>query len=126
MQVDLSGLRALVTGSTKGIGFAVAQKPAASGAEVAVNGRKATDVEAAIAKIRATVVNAKLLAAPGDVAIASGVDIVIIAEEFIDISHVKASAVIPHEHLHTVRSICETNLNFGRRSQPGEFNCIRN
>jgi NAD(P)-dependent dehydrogenase (short-subunit alcohol dehydrogenase family) len=38
MQVDLSGLRALVTGSTKGIGFAVAQKLAASGAEVAVNG----------------------------------------------------------------------------------------
>ena len=33
MQVDLSGLRALVTGSTKGIGFAVAQKLAASGAE---------------------------------------------------------------------------------------------
>ena len=25
MQVDLSGLRALVTGSTKGIGFAIAQ-----------------------------------------------------------------------------------------------------
>jgi NAD(P)-dependent dehydrogenase (short-subunit alcohol dehydrogenase family) len=73
MQVDLSGLRALVTGSTKGIGFAVAQKLAASGAEVAVNGRKATDVEAAIAKIRAAVRNVKLVAAPGDVAAASGV-----------------------------------------------------
>jgi NAD(P)-dependent dehydrogenase (short-subunit alcohol dehydrogenase family) len=39
MQVDLWKLRALVTGSTKGIGFAIAQKLAASGAAVAVNGR---------------------------------------------------------------------------------------
>jgi hypothetical protein len=36
------------------------------------------------------------------------------AEEFIDISHVKASAVIPHEHLHTAWSVCATDLNLGR------------
>ena len=47
MQVDLSGLRALVTGFTKGIGFAVAERLAANGAEVVINGRKAADVEAA-------------------------------------------------------------------------------
>jgi NAD(P)-dependent dehydrogenase (short-subunit alcohol dehydrogenase family) len=68
VQVDLSGLRALVTGSTKGIGFAIAQKLAASGAAVAVNGRKAGDVEAALGRIRAAVTNATLIAAPGDVA----------------------------------------------------------
>jgi NAD(P)-dependent dehydrogenase (short-subunit alcohol dehydrogenase family) len=85
MQVDLSGLRALVTGSTKGIGLAVAQKLAASGAEVAVNGRKATDVEAAIAKVRVAVTNAKLVAAPGDVAAASGVATIIEAAGEIDI-----------------------------------------
>lgn len=44
LQVDLSGLRVIVTGSTKGIGRAVARKLSASGAEVAVNGRKAADV----------------------------------------------------------------------------------
>jgi hypothetical protein len=48
------------------------------------------------------------------------------AEEFIDISHVKPSAVIPHEHLHVAWSICATDLDLGWRSRPGEFNCIRN
>jgi NAD(P)-dependent dehydrogenase (short-subunit alcohol dehydrogenase family) len=85
MQVDLSGLRALVTGSTKGIGFAVARKLAASGAEVAINGRKAADVEAAIGNIRAAVPNARLAAAPGDAATASGVAAIIKAAGVVDI-----------------------------------------
>jgi NAD(P)-dependent dehydrogenase (short-subunit alcohol dehydrogenase family) len=85
MQVDLSGLRALVTGSTKGIGFAVARKLADSGAEVAINGRKAGDVEAAIAKIRSDTPKAKLVAAPGDAATASGVAAIIKAAGEIDI-----------------------------------------
>jgi short-subunit dehydrogenase len=45
MQIDLSGLRALVTGSTKGIGRAISRELAANGAEVVINGRKAADVE---------------------------------------------------------------------------------
>jgi NAD(P)-dependent dehydrogenase (short-subunit alcohol dehydrogenase family) len=85
MQVDLSGLQALVTGSTKGIGFAVARKLADSGAEVAINGRKAGDVEAAIAKIRSDTPKAKLVAAPGDAATASGVAAIIKAAGEIDI-----------------------------------------
>jgi NAD(P)-dependent dehydrogenase (short-subunit alcohol dehydrogenase family) len=85
MQVDLSGLRALVTGSTKGIGFAAAQKLALSGAEVAVNGRKAGEVEAAIGKIRTAAANARLVAAAGDAATAAGVAAVIEAAGEIDI-----------------------------------------
>src|ERR1700674_1265678 len=85
MQVDLSGLRALVTGSTKGIGFAVAKKLAASGAQVAVNGRKAADVEAAIGKIRGSAAKAKLIAAPGDAATAQGVAAIIKAAGDVDI-----------------------------------------
>ena len=39
MQVDLSGKTAIVTGSTAGIGFAIAQGLAEAGAEVVINGR---------------------------------------------------------------------------------------
>jgi NAD(P)-dependent dehydrogenase (short-subunit alcohol dehydrogenase family) len=85
MQVDLSGLRALVTGSTKGIGFAVAERLAANGAEVVINGRKAADVEAAISKIRSRVAPAKLVGAPGDAASAAGVAAIIKAAGDVDI-----------------------------------------
>jgi NAD(P)-dependent dehydrogenase (short-subunit alcohol dehydrogenase family) len=56
MQIDLSGKTALVTGSTQGIGFAIAEGLAASGARVAVNGRTPDRVESAVAQISGDVV----------------------------------------------------------------------
>ena len=56
MQIDLSGKTALVTGSTQGIGFAIAEGLAASGARVAVNGRTPDRVESAAAQISGDVV----------------------------------------------------------------------
>jgi len=85
MQVDLSGLRALVTGSTKGIGRAIAQELAANGAEVVINGRKATDVERAIVGLRAALPNGRFVAAAGDVATAAGVASIITAAGEVDI-----------------------------------------
>ncbi|HYW60074.1 MAG TPA: SDR family oxidoreductase [Xanthobacteraceae bacterium] len=85
MQVDLSGLRALVTGSTKGIGRAIAQKLAGCGAEVAINGRKPNDVGSAIETIRKAVQGAKLVAAPGDAATAAGCAAIIRAAGDVDI-----------------------------------------
>src|SRR5689334_19040984 len=85
MQVDLSGLRALVTGSTKGIGRAIARELAANGAEVAINGRKAADVEQAIAGLRAALPSGRFVAAPGDVATAAGVAGIIAAAGGVDI-----------------------------------------
>jgi NAD(P)-dependent dehydrogenase (short-subunit alcohol dehydrogenase family) len=85
MQVDLSGLRALVTGSTKGIGRAIAEKLAANGAEVAINGRKAADVEQAIVAFRAALPNGRFAAAPGDVATAAGAAGIIKAAGEVDI-----------------------------------------
>src|SRR5271170_7350070 len=85
MQVDLSGLRALVTGSTKGIGRAIAQALAANSAEVMVNGRRAADIAQAIATIRAAVPQARLAAAAGDAATAEGVASVIKAAGDVDI-----------------------------------------
>lgn len=51
MQIDLTGKRAIVTGSTEGIGFAIAQGLAAAGATVVVNGRTQAKVDAAVARI---------------------------------------------------------------------------
>ncbi len=85
MQIDLSGLRALVTGSTKGIGRAVAERLAENGAEVVINGRKAADVERAIAQIHEKQPKARLVAAPGDAATAEGVAAIIKAAGEVDI-----------------------------------------
>lgn len=51
MKIDLSGKTAVVTGSTAGIGFAIAKGLAEAGAEVIVNGRTKQRVEAAVRKI---------------------------------------------------------------------------
>lgn len=51
MDLKLRGKRALVTGSTQGIGFAIAEGLAREGAGVVVNGRGSAKVEAAIEKI---------------------------------------------------------------------------
>ncbi|MBJ7383719.1 MAG: SDR family oxidoreductase [Mycolicibacterium sp.] len=72
MDIDLSGKTALVTGSTQGIGYAIAEGLAASGARVAVNGRSADRVDAAVALLRKTGVDVVGVAV--DVSTADGVD----------------------------------------------------
>lgn len=54
MDLELSGKTALVTGSTAGIGFAIAALLAEEGANVIVNGRKQERVDAAVKKISST------------------------------------------------------------------------
>ena len=53
MYIDLSGKRALVTGASSGIGAAIAQTFAASGAHVAVHARTLAKAAATIEKIKA-------------------------------------------------------------------------
>jgi len=48
MAADLTGVRVLVTGSTDGLGLAMAQALAAAGAAVAVNGRRPERVDAVV------------------------------------------------------------------------------
>jgi NAD(P)-dependent dehydrogenase (short-subunit alcohol dehydrogenase family) len=60
MNLQLENKLALVSGSTAGIGFAIAKTLAAEGARVIVNGRTEARVREAIASIRADVPSAKL------------------------------------------------------------------
>jgi gluconate 5-dehydrogenase len=48
---DLTGRRALITGSSQGIGFALAEGLAAAGAQVVLNGRDEVRLAAAVARI---------------------------------------------------------------------------
>ena len=49
---DLNGRTALVTGSARGIGYALAEGLAAAGARVIVNGTKSDTVDAAVSRLR--------------------------------------------------------------------------
>ena len=60
MDVQLENKLALVTGSTAGIGFAIAKALAAEGARVIINGRTSSRVTEAISSLRRTVPNATL------------------------------------------------------------------
>jgi NAD(P)-dependent dehydrogenase (short-subunit alcohol dehydrogenase family) len=51
MKIDLSGKTVLVTGSTAGIGHAIAKGLAATGADVVLNGRTEAKVDAAVAAL---------------------------------------------------------------------------
>jgi NAD(P)-dependent dehydrogenase (short-subunit alcohol dehydrogenase family) len=85
MQIDLKGFRALVTGSTAGIGMAIAERLALSGAEVIVNGRTAGRVATAIASLQAKAPQAHFHGAHGDVATAEGADAILAAAGDVDI-----------------------------------------
>ena len=70
MNIDLSGKTALVTGSTAGIGHAIAKGLAGSGASVVINGRSQDKVDAAVRKLEAA--GAKVRGIAADVSTASG------------------------------------------------------
>ena len=59
MNIDLTGKRALVTGSTSGIGQATAATLARAGAAVVVNGRNTDRVAATVEALRAETTSAR-------------------------------------------------------------------
>jgi NAD(P)-dependent dehydrogenase (short-subunit alcohol dehydrogenase family) len=72
MDLQLIGKTALVTGSTAGIGLAIASSLAAEGAHVTINGRTRSRVEKAIAQIRKIHPKANVAGIDADVSNAAG------------------------------------------------------
>lgn len=66
MEISLKGRAAFITGGSKGLGFAVASRFAASGADVAIVGRGREALDEAVKKISA-VARGKLIGVQGDV-----------------------------------------------------------
>ena len=85
MHIDLKGKTALVTGSTSGIGHAIAKGLAAAGADVVVNGRTEAKVEAAAAAIAKANPGARVRGVAADVSSAAGCEMLVAAQPQVDI-----------------------------------------
>ena len=85
MQIELNGKTALVTGSTHGIGFAIATGLARAGATVILNGRKPDRVDTALEKLREAVPGADARGIAADLGTAEGCNTVVEAEPRVDI-----------------------------------------
>jgi NAD(P)-dependent dehydrogenase (short-subunit alcohol dehydrogenase family) len=75
VDLGLNGKRALVTGSTAGIGFAAARALAREGAEVTVNGRTPERVRAAVAALQRELPDARVAGVAADLSGAAGCDL---------------------------------------------------
>ncbi|CDG85962.1 SDR family NAD(P)-dependent oxidoreductase [Janthinobacterium agaricidamnosum] len=85
MHINLSGKTAIVTGSTRGIGRAIALGLAGAGASVVVTGRQQADVERAVAGIRQAVPGADVRGVAADLGTAAGFQLLQDAEPRADI-----------------------------------------
>lgn len=72
MDLQLKGKRALVTGSTAGIGWAIARSLAAEGAHVVINGRTDAAVQAALQRLHQAVPQADASGIAADLGQAAG------------------------------------------------------
>jgi NAD(P)-dependent dehydrogenase (short-subunit alcohol dehydrogenase family) len=130
MDYQLEGKLCLVTGSTAGIGLAIATSLAGEGAHVIVNGRTDDRVAEAIEKIRAVHPKAVLKAFAGDFSQAEQVDEVVARFEEINVlvNNVGTYAVKPFNEITDAdwQAIIETNfysgLRLSRAYLPGMMN----
>jgi NAD(P)-dependent dehydrogenase (short-subunit alcohol dehydrogenase family) len=75
MDLQLTNRKALVTGSTAGIGFAIASHLAQEGAAVVTNGRSQGRVEEAVRRIQKENKDARVMGVPADLGTKEGVDL---------------------------------------------------
>ena len=85
MQIDLTGKTAIVTGSTEGIGLAIARQLAEAGARVVINGRNAAKVAATVEKLKAENAGLAIEGVAADVSTTEGCDALLRAVPATDI-----------------------------------------
>ena len=85
MKIDLTGKTALVTGSTAGIGHAIAKGLAGAGASVVLNGRSQAKVDAAVAGLAKAVPGSKVRGIAADVSTAAGCKALLAALPGVDV-----------------------------------------
>jgi NAD(P)-dependent dehydrogenase (short-subunit alcohol dehydrogenase family) len=101
MHIDLSGKTAIVTGSTSGIGFAIAKGLAQAGATVVLNGRRQMAVEDAVRALKAAVSTAQVRGVAADLGTAQGCAAVVQAEAAADILVNNVGIFGPHDFFET-------------------------
>jgi NAD(P)-dependent dehydrogenase (short-subunit alcohol dehydrogenase family) len=99
MKIDLSGKSALVTGSTAGIGRAIARGLALAGARVVINGRRQDSVNTALQQLRTELPVALLHGVAADVSTAQGCSSLVEASREVDILVNNAGIFEPKEFL---------------------------
>jgi NAD(P)-dependent dehydrogenase (short-subunit alcohol dehydrogenase family) len=85
MDLQLDSKRALVSGSTAGIGYAIAEALAKEGAAVIVNGRTKARVDTAVEKLRAAGLKGQVEGFAADLGTAEGVNQIVVKYPQVDI-----------------------------------------
>jgi NAD(P)-dependent dehydrogenase (short-subunit alcohol dehydrogenase family) len=85
LKIDLAGKTAVVTGSTAGIGFAIAKGLAEAGASTVVNGRTQASLDEALAALKDAVPGAIVRGVAADLGTAEGCEALVKAAPAVDI-----------------------------------------
>lgn len=101
MKIDLTGKTAIVTGSTSGIGYAIARGFAQAGADVVINGRSPASVERAAVALAGDVVGADIRGHAADVGTAAGCAALVQAHPAADILVNNAGIYGPQDFFET-------------------------
>ncbi|MBF0859010.1 SDR family oxidoreductase [Gluconobacter sp. LMG 31484] len=119
LNLDLSGRTALVTGSTGGIGLAIARKLGEAGATVIINGRKQDSIDGALEKLGKAVPGGTFRSVVADVGTPEGCKTLFEAESNIDILINNAGIFGPNDFFETTddswQHLFEVNLFSGVR-----------
>ena len=121
MKIDLSGKTAVVTGSTAGIGFAVAKGLAESGATVIVNGRTQAAVDRTIGELTKAVRGAVVRGIAADLGTAEGCASALNSERSADILVNNVGIYGPRDFERTGESIEKVSVAFVKANRPSSI-----